>query len=225
MTERNGVDVGQSLAQDLVMIIEENSGHTEEHFPKGSFRRVFWDQQLEAAKAKDPRQMRWHPCVIRWCLNLKLLSSSAYHALRTSGFIKLPSERTLSDYTHFIKSKAGFHDDLDRLLVKEASLETLPDWKKHVVLVLDEMKMKESLVYEGEVIGFLNLGDVNDRLAQLERNCSAEGQHPPVANHVLAFLVRGISSSLQFPYVQRVWMQKSCFPLFGKQLSNWSNLV
>ena len=36
--------------------------------------------------------------------DLKLLSSAAYHAIRTSGFITLPSEITLRDYTNYIKS-------------------------------------------------------------------------------------------------------------------------
>ena len=84
--------------------------------------------------------------MIRWCLNLKLLSSSSYHTLRTSGFLKLPSQRTLRDYTHFFKSKAGFQMEVEEMLVRDIKLDELPDWKKHVVLLLDEMKVKESLV-------------------------------------------------------------------------------
>ena len=56
----------------------------------------------------DPRQMKWHPTMIKWCLNLKLLSSSAYSAMRTSGFLTLPSERTLRDYVHYFQSRPGF---------------------------------------------------------------------------------------------------------------------
>lgn len=115
-----------------------------EHFPEGTFRHLFWKQQLQAARTKDARQMRWHPCMIQWCLNLKLLSSSAYHSLQTSGFVQLPSERTLRDYTHFIKSKPGYYPDLDKYLVKEAQLEKLPEWKRYVVIALDEIKLKES---------------------------------------------------------------------------------
>ena len=43
--------------------------------------------------------MRWHPRMIKWCLNIKLHSSAAYEAIRESGFISLPSSRTLRDYT------------------------------------------------------------------------------------------------------------------------------
>lgn len=138
--------------------------------------------------------------MIRWCLNLKPLSSSSYHALRTSGFLKLPSERTLRDYTHFFKSKVGFQAEVDQMLVVEAKLSDLPDWKKHVVLLIDEMKIKESLVYdknEAQIIGFVNLGGLDDQLAQLE---SGECGPDSVADHLLAVMVRGIFTRIRFPY-------------------------
>ena len=137
--------------------------------------------------------------MIRWCLNLKLLSSAAYHSLRTSGFIKLPSERTLRDYTHFIKPKAGFSSELDQLLADELLVETLPDWKRHVVLVLDEVKIKESLVFdkhETEVVGFVDMGDINNKLADLEKQCSTNHQYPTIATHMLVLMVRGVFTGL-----------------------------
>ena len=144
--------------------------------------------------------MKWHPMMIRWCLNLKLLSSSAYHALRTSGFLKLPSERTLRDYTHFIKTRSGFQDEVDSMLIREARLSDLPEWKRYVVLLLDEMKIKESLVYdknESKIIGFVNLGEVNDQLSKFEREASndTEQSNGEIATHILTIMVRGIFSS------------------------------
>ncbi len=123
-TNQNGIAVDESFNDDLTKIMEESDSYVNEHFPEGTFRQLFWKQQFQAAKVKDARQMHWHPCMIQWCLNLKLLSSSAYHSLRTSGFVKLPSERTLRDYTHFIKSKPGFYSDLDQYLLKSAVGET-----------------------------------------------------------------------------------------------------
>lgn len=64
--------------------------------------------------------------MIHWCLNLKLLSTSAYRALQTSGFVKLPSERTLQDYTHYVKARMGFQEDVEAELVKEVGLDDLP---------------------------------------------------------------------------------------------------
>ncbi len=125
-TMQHGIQVDPELHQDLSSIMESNNESVVNEFPQGSFRCLFRDEQLKFNRLKDARQMRWHPMMIRWCLNL---SSSSYHALRTSGFIRLPSERTLRDYTHFFKSKAGFQVEVEEMLVRDMKLSELPDWK------------------------------------------------------------------------------------------------
>ncbi len=87
-------EVDRDLHEDLASIMQENMKDVHAAFPEGTFRRVLWDQQIENSKKPDTRQYRWHPIMIKWCLNIKLISSAAYHAIRSSGFITLPSERT-----------------------------------------------------------------------------------------------------------------------------------
>ena len=122
----NGVSVDESLHNDFCWIMESSEGEVHKAFLEGTFQRLFWDQQRQASRISDVRQMRWHPVMIRWCLNLKLLSTSAYHALRMSGFVKLPSERTLRDYMHYVKARTGFQEDVEAELVKEVGLNDLP---------------------------------------------------------------------------------------------------
>ena len=96
--------------------------------------------------------------------------------------MKLPSERTLRDYVHYFSNKPGFQPEVLGQLLKEANFEALPSSRRFVALILDEMKIKEGLVYNkysGEIIGFTHLGDINDKLMKLE-----QGDHPPVATHV-----------------------------------------
>ena len=146
--------------------------------------------------------MRWHPLIIRWCLNLKLMSTSAYHAMKTAGFIRLPSERTLRDYSNYFKSKTGYQVEVNRELQKESKVLTLPDSKKHVALIIDEMKVKENLVYDkhsGEIVGFTSLGDINDELEAIAGRCENPQQRPDVAKHVLVIMVRGILFKLDYP--------------------------
>lgn len=81
-------------------------------------------------KVKGKTGRRWHPIFIRWCLNIALTSSKAYDMIRDSGFITLPSKRTLRDYTHFFKSEPGFQVEVDDFLRKEAKVEDLEDWKR-----------------------------------------------------------------------------------------------
>ena len=199
-TNLNGVLVDDHLHEDLRSIMDEHNDSIEQNFPEGSFQRLFWKEQLKAAKVKTPSQMRWHPMMVKWCLNLKLLSSSAYHSLRSSGFVKLPSERTLRDYTNYFQSKPGFQPEVDRMLLEEASRHGSSQMNTYVVIIFDEMKVRESLVFDKHstsVIGFASLGDLNDQFKQLEQSNS---DHPTIATHLLAVMVRGVFSSLRFPY-------------------------
>ena len=93
-----------------------------------------------------------------------MISSSAYDALR--GILTLPSGRTLQDYTHFIKAGIGIQTDVTKQLMCEAKIETLQDWQKYVAVVLDEVKIKEGLVYDKNdcaIIGFTNLGSAHSK--------------------------------------------------------------
>ena len=69
---------------------------------------------------------------------------------------------------------------------------------------MDEMKIKENLVYDkhsAEVIGFVDLGNFNEELAELEQLCSSDLElHRPVATHILALMVRGLFMDINFPY-------------------------
>ena len=199
MTDSQGEVIDDDLNADLTDIMSENHDRIEKTYPEGSFARLFWEEQHKAASVSNSRQTRWHPVLIKWCLNLKLLSTSAYHALRTSGFIKLPSERTLYDYTHYFIQKPGFQDEVNSQLVDEVQKLNLQDTRKFVGLLVDEMKIKEDLVYNkhtGQIVGFTNLDDVSQRLLQLEN----EGDCPPVASHVLTIMVRGVFFKIEFPY-------------------------
>ena len=183
-----GENLDISFQSDLLSIMHDNHQKVKDAYPDGSFAKLFWDEQLKAASVSDPRQVRWHPVLIKWCLNLKMLSSSSYHALRSTGFIKLPSERTLLDYTHYFTNKVGFQDEVNQQLVEEVRQLSLPDTRKFVALLIDEMKVKEGLVYNkhtGEIVGFTSLGDINDTLLQIEQ----EGEQPQVAKQLLTLMV------------------------------------
>ena len=102
------VAVDSDLDADLAAIMTTESTTVEAVLPEGSFRKLFWQQQMKALSCKDPRQRRWHPLMIKWCLNLKLMSSAAYHNLQASGMLVMPSERTLRDYANVVKAGEGF---------------------------------------------------------------------------------------------------------------------
>ena len=183
--------------------MKENDNSIAGQFPADSFQRLFWDQQIQAAKAKKTG-IRWHPMMIRWCLNLKLLSSAAY-SMRTAGVINLPSERTLRDYSHYIESAEGFQTEVEDQLRKEAKYDNLEESRKYIVLALDEMKIKEGLVYDKygcRIVGFINLGETMNQIMDFERDCCEGKSELPVAKQMLVLMVRGLFFNLNFPYVQ-----------------------
>ena len=132
-TERCGIHVGKELEDDLAKIMEEKTDEIRQKYPSDSFHHLFWNQQLEALRIQDKRQIRWHPMMIRWCLSLKLISSASYHALRSSNLLVLPSERTLRDYTHIVKAKPGFQPELDQQLCRDAKLDSIPEFQSMFV--------------------------------------------------------------------------------------------
>ena len=191
-------------AADISRIIAEVSPVVEDTFPLNSPQRIFWDQQKRFNSLKDKRQMRWHPLVIRFALNLKYLSGTAYRAVRQSGMINLPSERTLSDYTHWATPHSGvqleFIEQFQCLLQEE-----VPCGQCQCALSMDEMKLKSGLVYNkhtGALSGFVDLGSSNRDMELAVSGCgdqdeSSAGQ---LAEQVFVFLARAVfKPSLSVP--------------------------
>ena len=150
--------------------------------------------------------MHWHPAMIRWCLYLQYKSSGCYSTLRNSGVIKLPSQRTLKDYKHSCPSKSGFSVDADLQLLELLRRQKPAHLAKYVTVVLDKMYVKEGLVFEkssGAVIGFSDLGDLNNILQDVERQFKNPNDHQrPLAKVMLVFMIRGLFTSIKYVYAQ-----------------------
>ena len=90
--------------------------------------------------------------------------------------------------------------------MEAAKVRCCPEREKNVILLLDEMHVKKDLVYDkhsGAMIGFANLGDINDHLLQFESSLLEDKQTSPLlAKSMMVFMVRGLFSKLQFPYTQ-----------------------
>lgn len=149
LIEENSTTVEDDLDDHLTEIMTTKSKDVEGMYEDGTFGRVFWDAQKRALSVKKLSAMRWDPVIIRWCLYLRhLAGSSAYEMLRESGAIKLPSQRTLRDYTYYTKTKSGFGDDVDQQLMEAAKIHVCPEREKYIILVMDEMHIKEDIVYD-----------------------------------------------------------------------------
>ena len=117
-TELRGTMVDEDLQSDLMQIMEENSPYVTKSYPQEPFIQSFRESQHRASSLKDAQSTR---------LYLHHLSSSAYQMLHESGVIKLPSQRTLQDYTCYNKRTTGFSVEVDRQLMEAAKIYTFPE--------------------------------------------------------------------------------------------------
>ncbi|CAC5374861.1 THAP9 [Mytilus coruscus] len=178
----------------------------EKAFPDSNyFQRLFWSEQFKSVNVKSAKGMRWHPMIIRWCLYLRQKSSAAYDALRDSGFITLPSARTLFDYSHYTKCGNGDQPDVLNILKSEAEKKGMynndESWRKYVGLLFDEIQVKSELVYDkysGELIGYCNLDKVGNQMMELDKSIKGT-EHSDIAKYMLVVMVRGVTCDLRFP--------------------------
>lgn len=145
----------------------------------------------------------------RWALYLKHQSNKCYQALRESKCIVLPSQRTLRDYTHYLNSTSGFSFEADEELIRVAKPELTEEFKKCVCITIDEMHIKENLVFNkhtGALVGYVDIGDINNLLLKFERSVNSQSTTGTtssplqLAKSTLVYFVCGLFSKLRFPF-------------------------
>ena len=87
----------------------------------------------------------------------------------------LPSEQNLRDYSNVVKSGEGFKMEVLEQLYNKARMgqDEIPAHRQIVGIAVDEIYIKPDLVYDSHsvrMIGFVNLGDVDEQLAALEQS-------------------------------------------------------
>ena len=137
--------------------------------------------------------MRWHPSVLKWCLRLYSRSHSLYSDLRDSGFLKLPSGRTLSDYKNFSSSKSGWQTSVLGAMRDIFNNQEIKKVGRFGGLFFYEVKIKEGLLFDPsswELVGFVDLED-DTKTSKLVQDS--------LATHVLQFYFKSLFSSFCYP--------------------------
>ena len=84
------------------------------------------------------------------------------------------------------------------MLMDAVQIDTCPERDKCVTLLMDEMYIREDLVYEKHsrrMIGYSHLGDVNSQLTEFEKDvhCRASSeQGRALAKTIVVIMVRGL---------------------------------
>ena len=191
--EKHGKSVDHELNEDFQKIF---CGCDKSTIP--NFMKLFWEEQQKYIQASCSSSVKYHPVTI-FCLNLAAKSSSAYSDLRYdcktgNGILVLPSLRTLRDYKNYIHPTRDFNPAIINDLRKKTVDFSGPE--RFVTILFDEMKIQEDLVWDkhsGELIGFVDLGDINTNFATLK-------DVEELATHILVFLVKSIVNPLTFSF-------------------------
>lgn len=205
LIDKEGIVLFDKDDNDVATLFENVSPQVTAEFSEDGFQRLLWKQQKQYNSLRDKRQMRWHPTIVRFALSLHYASTSAYHFVTKSGFLSLPSERTLRDYTHWCSVNNGVHFHFIQQMKKELDRQGVVGKKRLFCLLMDEMKVRSGLVFSkstGELVGFSDLGTVNSDLEKL-RSVLTSNQpmktKGEIADHMLAFMVRpAFKPSLSF---------------------------
>jgi len=201
------VQVDSTLEKDLSKIMSEAD--------VPPFMKLFWDEQ-QKYRSQSRNSVRYHPMIIRFCLSAK--SPAAYEELRYdektgTGVLVLPSRRRLRDYKKYIRPKQGFNNDVIQELSKKVQdfsdserfvkVQDFSDSERFVVLLFDEIKIRENLVWDkhtSDLIGFVDLGDPTVNYATLDTS-------KELATHILAFRSDQFCCTILFIIIKSHWME------------------
>lgn len=75
-----------------------------------------------------------------------LIFLGAYDHIRDTGFLQLPHQTTLNQYTNFTDIGCGYNPDVIKRLLDD-HLADVPEEKRICSLLFDEMKIKSGLVF------------------------------------------------------------------------------
>ena len=144
----------------------------------------FVKAQINLNKKNSKHAYRWSMDDKLFCLSVFYYSRKAYYLLRQ--LFALPSKRTLLRTLQRINLYPGFNDQVfDALKAKVATFDVK---EKQCVLVFDEISLKSYVQYNPQ-------GDFIEGL----ENFGGNNQSKKVANHAIAFLVRGLASKWKQP--------------------------
>ena len=205
--ESKSVPVSDQLNTDIQSIMKQASPQSVSPFMK-----LFWQEQLKYIDTAK-KGVRYHPMLIRYCLNLASKSPAAYDDIRFNeekgtGFLILPSRRRLRDYKNFIRPQRGFNHEIIKELCNRTK--NFSEKEKYVAISFDEMRIQQDLVWDkhtGDLIGFVDLGDKELNVATLEGTDA-------LANHVLVLMVRGLTNPFKFSLATFATTGSTCFQMF-----------
>lgn len=193
LIQKNGVQIEEDLSDDFTEMLENGN--------MSPAQRIFLQQQVKASQKKNMVGMRWHPTMIRLALAIHLTSPAAYELMKETGMLKLPSSRTLFDYSHVKPIEEG----IDQYVLDSVGLRVSKfqlRHKKYHVLMADEMHISQNLIFQkhsGKMIGYTSLDTLDSEVKVFEQYMDNPDKElaSRVATKVLVYMVKGVSNGVK----------------------------
>ena len=146
------------------------------------------------ALERNPHGRRWSKDIIRMCLTLWCRSPRGYADLPNSGFIVLPSQKSLQNYKNIVHQEAGINKEIFHWMANEAQIKSIPPEGYEGGLVIDEMSIQPDLQFSKkkvdiQLIGFQEITPESINMNQIKSN----KWERVLATHVLQFLFLGFT--------------------------------
>ena len=117
--------------------------------------RMKQERELQNKEGKAlPKRGLWYVLVFAYSILcifqtrcFYLFNLGTCNLIRSSGFLQLPHQLTLSKYTGFALTGSSFNPDIIKRLIDEISITDAKEYEKNVMLLFDEMKVKAELIF------------------------------------------------------------------------------
>lgn len=89
-----------------------------------------------------------------------------------------------------------------KLALTAAKVPSCPEYEKLVILLLDEIHIKENVAFDentGNLIDFVDLGHITNHLLVYERSFELQNNTLVLAKSMIVIMVRGLFSNLRYP--------------------------
>lgn len=148
---------------------------------------------LDQLAAFNKERYRWNEVVLRECVIWQATSPKGYEYGRNNCF-RLPHMTTLRKYTGPITGQVGVTDLVKQRLSME--IQELGPMERFGSLIIDEMSLSEKLIYDKDHDRFYGHVEINH---MEEPTIPAEKAKPQLANHLLCFVLEGLSTRFVIP--------------------------
>nr|XP_058940579.1 uncharacterized protein LOC131768892 [Pocillopora verrucosa] len=157
-----------------------------------------WKQQEKILQTGSKNGFRWHPKVMRLCLELCCKNPHVLDPLRQ--FLTLPSNKTIRLYKNKVKERPGWSGDAIRWCFDAAKDRGMKQEDFMGDFIIDEMKIQENLEMstvggKHKLVGFVDLGKGHELMNILS------GDEPELATQVLQFIYVS-DNGFRFPIAQ-----------------------